>query len=481
MSSLFAALSSSAGALSAYQTVLDAVQNNVTNASTPGYARQSVSLEARPFQPSLGLPGGVSAGDLQSARDAFAEQNVRQQFSSLGTLEQKAQSLSDLELNFNVSSDSGIPGALNTLFQNFSSWSVTPDSSAARQAVVDSARTVALAFQQTSANVAKTFNGTAQQLRQTVSQINRLAAQLQQDNIQRLKGNAQDAGLDAQMHSTLEQLSEFGDVTALTQADGSVTVLLGGQTPQVIGANQYDVSVSFSTPAGAPATVAGGTPPARILDAQGQDVTAHISQGKLAGLLDMYNNVLPSVGGNAYQQGDLNLLAQSVADRVNQILTSGDISSGPPPVPGIPLFTYNAATPSGIAGTLSVNNAMTPDQLAAIDPGPPLVSNGIALRLAALASPTSAADEINGYSYAEFYGNMASVVGRQSQDAQSQLAVQQQTVAQARNLRSQASGVDLNEEAAKMVEFQRAYSATSKMVSILDELTQATINMLPTP
>ena len=48
MSSLFAALSSSAGALSAYQTVLDAVQNNVTNASTPGYARQSVSLELVP-------------------------------------------------------------------------------------------------------------------------------------------------------------------------------------------------------------------------------------------------------------------------------------------------------------------------------------------------------------------------------------------------------------------------------------------------
>ncbi|PYT30489.1 MAG: flagellar hook-associated protein FlgK [Acidobacteria bacterium] len=469
MSSLFAALSTSAGALSAYQTVLDTVQNNVTNASTPGYARQSVSLAARPFQPSLGLPGGVSAGDLQSARDAFAEQNVRQQFSSLGTLEQKAQSLSDLELNFNVSSDSGIPGALNALFQNFSSWSVTPDSGASRQAVVDSARQVAFSFQQTSANVAKSFNGTGQQLQQTVNQINHLAAQLQADNIQRLKGHAQDAGLDAHTHATLEQLSEFGDVTTLTQADGSVTVLLGGQTPPVIGANQYDLS----------ATVAGGTPPARILDAQGQDVTTHISQGKLAGLLDMYNNVLPSVGGNAYQQGDLNLLAKSVADRVNQILTSGNISSGPPAVPGIPLFTYNAATPSGIAGTLSVNNAMTPDQLAAIDPGPPLVSNGIALRLAALASPTSAADEISGVSYAEFYGNMASVVGRQSQDAQTQLAVQRQTVAQARNLRSQASGVNLDEEAVKMVEFQRAYSATSKMVSILDQLTQTTINMLP--
>ena len=126
-----------------------------------------------------------------------------------------------------------------------------------------------------------------------------------------------------------------------------------------------------------------------------------------------------------------------------------------------------------------MNGAITPDQLAAIDPGPPYVSNGIALRLAALAARNSAADEINGFSYAEFYGNIAAGVGRQSAAAQSQLTVQQQVVAQARNLRSQASGVSLNEEAAKLVEFQRAYSATSKMVSILDELTQATINMLP--
>ena len=170
-----------------------------------------------------------------------------------------------------------------------------------------------------------------------------------------------------------------------------------------------------------------------------------------------------------------------MADRVNQILTSGNISSGPPAVPGIPLFTYNAAAPSAIARTMTVNAAMTPDQLAAIDPGPPVVSNGIALRLAALASPQSPADEINGFSYAEFYGNMASGVGRQSQYAQAQLSVQQQTVAQARNLRSQASGVNLDEEAVKMVEFQRAYNATSKVISILDQLTQVTMNMLPTP
>jgi flagellar hook-associated protein 1 FlgK len=192
----------------------------------------------------------------------------------------------------------------------------------------------------------------------------------------------------------------------------------------------------------------------------------------------VYNNVLPSIGGNAYQQGGLNLLAQSVADRVNQLLTSGNISDGPPPVPGVPLFKYNAGNPSAIAQTLSLNGAATPDQLAAIDPGPPYVSNGIALRLAALAAPNSAADQINGFSYAEFYGNLAAGVGRQSQVAQNQLSVQQGTLAQARNLRSQVSGVSLNDEAAQLLQFQRAYDAVSKTVSVLDELTQATINML---
>ena len=54
------------------------------------------------------LPKGVTAGEIQSSRDEYSEQSVRQQFSALGTYEQKAQNLSDIELNFNVSSDCGV-------------------------------------------------------------------------------------------------------------------------------------------------------------------------------------------------------------------------------------------------------------------------------------------------------------------------------------------------------------------------------------
>ena len=52
------------------------VQNNVANASTPGYVTQTLSLSADSFDPSGQLWGGVTASGTQSARDTYAEQAV---------------------------------------------------------------------------------------------------------------------------------------------------------------------------------------------------------------------------------------------------------------------------------------------------------------------------------------------------------------------------------------------------------------------
>src|SRR5207248_6623497 len=98
--------------------------------------------------------------------------------------------------------------------------------------------------------------------------------------------------------------------------------------------------------------------------------------------------------------------------------------------------------------------------------------------LANLANPLDGADKINGVSFTQFYGSLASRIGGQLNDATNQQQVQQSMVAQAKNLRQQVSGVSLNEEATILVEFQRAYQANSKFITILDQLTQDTINIL---
>ena len=84
MSNLLSTMASTAGALNAYDRVLAVTQNNVANASTPGYVKQSLVLQALPFDPAGGLCGGVRAGEMQNARDRYADQTVRRETSLLG-------------------------------------------------------------------------------------------------------------------------------------------------------------------------------------------------------------------------------------------------------------------------------------------------------------------------------------------------------------------------------------------------------------
>ena len=128
---------------------------------------------------------------------------------------------------------------------------------------------------------------------------------------------------------------------------------------------------------------------------------------------------------------------------------------------------------------MQVNSAITPAQLATANPGPPEVSNGVPLALSQLADPTSASDEIGGLSYTQYYG-MASNVGTLLDNANNNLQAQQSAVAQAQNVRQQISGVSLDEEATILIQFQQAYEASSKLISVLDQLTEDTMNMLPT-
>ena len=73
MGGLFSSLSNSVDALRTIESALAVSQNNVSNASTPGYARQVAQLESQPFNLSAGLTGGVQFGGTQSTQDEYAQ------------------------------------------------------------------------------------------------------------------------------------------------------------------------------------------------------------------------------------------------------------------------------------------------------------------------------------------------------------------------------------------------------------------------
>ena len=206
MSNLLASLVSSAGTLEAYGRVLETAQNNVANASTPGYAKQRLELYALPFDPEGGVTGGVARRQTgQRAQRVSPNRPYGSRPAGLGYQQQLVDSLTAVQSNFDISGNQGIPQALNNLFQSFSAWGATPDNQAARQTVVQRATDLAQSFQQASNNVSSQAHDAEQQIGQTVDQVNQLVGQIQGYNQLALQGNASDSGLSANMHAALER------------------------------------------------------------------------------------------------------------------------------------------------------------------------------------------------------------------------------------------------------------------------------------
>jgi flagellar hook-associated protein 1 FlgK len=475
MGNLYSILNSAAQSLQAFGQAIDVTQNNVTNANSPGYADQVPQLLSQDYQSDTGINTGGVQEVTQDTRSTYADTAVQQQLSLQGMYQQLQTTLTPLQNVFDVSSDSAIPSALNALFQSFSQWSTQPGNANYQSAVIDAAQQTASAFQQAAVQLGQIQTAVASNIQTTVTQINQDAAAIQSYNQQIAQSPQPNAGLSAQLESTLENLSSLANIQVLPGNGGTVTVLLGGQTALVEGDNVNAIQAVNDTAstAGNP----GAAPTISIEDSNGDDITSEIATGSLAGLLSVSNTFLPSLIGGGQQVGGLNTLAQSLADSVNTVLEGASTTSTPPYQAGSALFTYNAASPAGIAGSFSVSSTITGSQLAAADTGPPVVANGAALTLAGLDS--SDPGPVDGQGFTAYFASLTSSVGNAVNNANTQVTAQSQLVAQAQSLQQQVSGVSLNEEAVRLVQFQSSYDAASKVVTVINDTLQTLLSIIP--
>jgi flagellar hook-associated protein 1 len=471
MSGFGVSFNSAANALSAIQRALDAVQNNIVNASTPGYAAERVNFSAQAFDPAQGLSGGVDVS-LASSRNQYLEQSVRTETSVLGSLQQKSPLLSTLQSAFSASGDSGVPGALSSFASSFGALSASPNDASARANALQAASTVALAFNQTAAQISQVSSDATQQASSTATQINALTTHIASLNAQIQQGAQSDAGVAADLNNSLETLSGLANVSVTNNSDGSASVLLDGQTPLVLGAKAFVLAVQ-TKPQDVNAPYPNGDAGIRLVDQNGTDVTSQATQGQLGALLQIRNQTVPFYLGSQTQPGELNNLAQSFASRVNTIVTTAQTAAG---ATVSPIFTYNQTDATQTASSLTIGT-ITPDQIVTSDS---TASNGVANELANIANPTNQADLMsNGMSFTAYYGQLAGQAGADASQATTDLQTQQTLTTQAQNQRTQASGVSLNDQAAQLLNLQQAYQATARIVSILTTLSQTTVNLIP--
>jgi flagellar hook-associated protein 1 FlgK len=452
MGNLFVSLLNSSNALRLFQRGLGVVENNVSNVQTAGYAKQRMELQADRFQPEVGLPGGVSLSAVVDSRDEFAERNVRRQLEGQAYSAQQEAGLSALEPVLSIQDKAGVGGAMNRLMQSFSALGVAPNDTAARQVALDRAGELALSVRRTADSLAAAQHESDRDLRTSLGELQAVGERLRELNAQfRSDFRAQkDAGLNAQLHTALEQLSELTDASVLREDDGSVTVYLGGQTLFLLGENLYPVQAEFTNEE------------VRLTDAEGADITGRFQGGKIGALLDLRNEAVPGF------QRDLDRLAAGIADAVNGTLAGGVDMNGQPPA--MDLFAYDANL--GAARTLSVN-ALAPAELALAEATAP-GGNANALALAGLDESPA----VDGFTFSEYYGNLAARLGRALASSREELQTQQSLVSQARAWREEVSGVNLDEEAVMLMQYQRAFEAATKMVMTLNDMTQELMGLI---
>jgi flagellar hook-associated protein 1 FlgK len=452
MGNLFGSLLAAGGAMRAFEKGISTTQNNVVNASTPGYAKQRQIFEAKRFEPERNIIGGVGAEGLYNYRDAFSERNVQRRTSQAAVEQQRSNSLKSIEALFPVTEGAGVPGAINKFFNAFSQLTVSPNDASGRQVALDRAADLSFNFRRTSNLLLAERGNTQVTIQSSVSRINEIAGRIRDLNATRRGDSAAsvDPGSDAKLYSALEELSELVDFTAIQSADSGVSIYLGGQSLLVIGDRQYNLSTDVLDDK------------ARILDSDGIEISDQLSGGKLVGLLDVYNNKIP-----AYL-GDLNTLAANFANTINAQLAQGVDQNGNPPIQD--LFSFDGTL--GAAFTIRANDIL-PESLALSATGQP-GGNANAIKITEMAKEPT----INNQTFSQFYGISAGRVGRDLSGASASAGVQTDLLTQAKELRAELQDVSLDEEAGQLIQFQRAYQATAQLFKTINEMTDTIINTL---
>lgn len=458
MGSLTQLLYTARDSLTAQSYGLNVTGQNITNVNTPGYVKRDPLIETRAL--GTATTGSVTVAGLQRATDIYIERRELSARGSASAATEHDNQLASVEALFNDQGSTGLGNALSNLFSSFSALATNPNDPTARTAVLGAAGAFADRSNAIANTLSETKNDLLKQAQETTAEINAKANSIAQLNRRILAAQAQGedaADLKDQRNNLLLGLSELVDVRTIPDDKGSIIVQASG-TAIVDGTNTRALSVNLAADGSLQISSdngSGGT----------TDVTQLLTGGKLAGIKETRDVDIFDVSSK------LDKLVFDVANAVNAQHAAGFGQDG---VSGRDLFdvgpTLTDAARNIRLGAAVAGNpaAIAAASTAASVPGGS--DNAVAL-----------ADVFNtalpdGRTAAETYGDIVGAIGQRKSAVAQAVETQNAIKAQVQTMRESMSGVSLDEEMVSLTKYQRAYEASGRVLSTVDELMQDLIN-----
>jgi flagellar hook-associated protein 1 FlgK len=346
----------SVSALQAFQQAINVTSNNVANASTPGYDRESINLtEAIPQSNGAATVGaGVAVSGVNRAFSQAAANQLNTSQSTLGQLN-ALQSYTNQIDNLFGTTIGGLSTALQNFYNAFSNVANNPTSTASRQALIGQAQSVASSFQTASGELNSLNTDVNSRVTADVTQINSITKAISTLNNQIVTGTAQDGGqqpneLLDQRDQLVSSLSQLVNVSTTTDSNGALNVFVGNGQPLVLQGQVFSLT-----------TVANQFNATQLeigTSANSAVISSSITGGDLGGLLAARTQVInPALN-------QLGQVATAFAQTVNSQQAQGlDLSGNL----GAPIFSLSAPLATGSSrNTDAVTASVTVSSLGAL-------------------------------------------------------------------------------------------------------------------
>ncbi|MGK5051644.1 flagellar hook-associated protein FlgK [Janthinobacterium sp. RB2P8] len=440
----------------AAQAALNAASQNIANLQTAGYTRQGVLLS------SLGATAGVrSAGNgvevsaLLRFADAYKSQQMWRAASDQGARSQTQPYLTQLE---RVMGDdaSSISNGIDGFFAALNAAAVDPTSTPLRQQIVTSADAMAQRFNSISTVMANQLLSVQQQRAAIVPQANttlaNIAALNQRISTSTASGTNVSSLMDAR-DQLIDGLASQMGIDVLDQPDGSRNIALKSGQPLVIG------SLAGTLTSGM--TNTGDQTLSLDFAKSSYNLDMAAIGGQMGGLGEFEKNTLKPL------QQSLQDVATQLTSQVNAQLALGKTMAG---AAGGPLLAY-------ANGKLSITPGFNAKDLALSLTGA-AGDSGNLQELINIKNKPITVSWVGSVLMSDADTQLVGKLAIYSQQNQSLLKTSNTVRAQAIDDWKSTSGVNKDEEAMNLVEFQNMYQANMKVISVANTLFDATLQMM---
>lgn len=449
------------------QTALQTVGHNIANKSTEGFSRQRVEIVTNEPESSgnLRIGMGARASVVTRVNNPWLEKQIQREGTNLGFSDGRAEAMGRVEQVYNEQTNKGLNQYMTGFFNSFRELANNPESLASRTMVRESAVSMTKEFGRVVSQLHDVQDDIDGQLLTLTDEINQMGKEIAQLNekiqvveVQGIPANDERDRRDL----LLKKLGEKIDISWAEGSDGHVTVtagrtalLVSGTSSNGIKAARTDgrdrVEIFFQS-------TANGTP---------VNVTDQIRGGRMGGALEVRDQVIESF------LGSIDTMAYNMVKEVNKAHIEGFDRYGKQGI----LFFEMPSDVKGAAETLSVNRTIFNDVgriAAGAQAGAP-GDNTVANVISSLQNHQVM--EGGSATFDDFYNTQVGQIGTLTQRAVKSQESQKNVVDQLQNIRESISGVSLDEETTKMIEFQKAYDASARIIRTADEMFDTILNL----